>query len=118
MGFFFHLYYALSRQLVITNKTGGHEKQNHNLCKPIFSTKTRDHKRFDWLIRYIMQDVGLKYLHLSIDYETNIQILIDVCERHMTQETKGIKRKCLVKVSIDKELVNQNQLLPTKGNNN
>ena len=47
----FHFYYALSRQLVIKNKTGGHEKQNYNLCKPIFSTKTRDHKRFDWLIR-------------------------------------------------------------------
>ena len=70
-----------SRQLVIKNKTGGHEKQNFNLCKPIVSTKTRGHKRFDWLIiTYFLQDVGLKYLHLSIDYETNIQILIDVCE--------------------------------------
>ena len=62
------------------NKTGGYEKQNYNLCKPIFSTKPRDHKRFDWPIRYIMQDVGLKYLHLSIDYEINIQILIDVSD--------------------------------------
>ena len=116
---FFHFYYALSRQLVIKNKTGGHEKQNNNLCKPIFSTKTRGHKRFDWLIiRYFLQDAGLKYLHLSIDYETNIQILIDVCERHMAKETKGIKRKYLLKVSIDEELVNQNQLLSTKGNNN
>ena len=114
--FFSHFYYALSRQLVIKNKTGGHEKQNYNLCKPIFSTKTRDHKRFGWLIRYIMQD--LKYLHLSIDYETNIQILIDVCERHMAKEIKGIKRKYLLKVSIDKALVNQNQLLSTKSNNN
>ena len=115
---FFHFYFALSRQLVIINKTGGHEKQNYNLCKPIFKKKKRDHKRFDWLIRYIMQGVGLKYLHLSIDYETNIQILIDICWRHMAKETKGIKRKCLVKLSIDKELVNQKQLLSTKGNNN
>ena len=65
-----------------------------------------------------MQDVDLKNLHLSIDNETNIQILIDVCERQMAKETKGIKRKCFVKVSIAKELVNQNQLLSTKGNNN
>ena len=84
-----------------------------HLCKPIFSTKKRDHKRFDWLIRCTMQDVGLKYLHLSIDYETNIQILIDVSERHMAKETDGIKRKCPVKVSIDKELVNQHKLLST-----
>ena len=83
-----------------------------------FQQKTRDHKRFYLLIRYIMQDVGLKYLHLSIDYEANIQILTDECEQHMANETKGIKQKGLVKVSIDKELVNQNQLLSTKGNNN
>ena len=76
------------------------------------------HETTNVLIGYIMQDVGLKYLHLSFDFETNIQILIDVCEGHMAKEKKGIKRKCLVKVSIDKELVNQNQLLSTKGNNN
>ena len=80
--------------------------------------KPRGEKHFDWLIRYIMQDADLKNLHLSIDYQTNIQILIDVCERQMAKETKGIKRKCLVKVSIDKELVDQNQLLSTKGSNN
>ena len=37
---------------------------------------------------YIMQDVGLKYLHLSTDYETNIQSLIEACERHMAKENK------------------------------
>ena len=40
-----------------------------------------------------MQDVGLKYLHLSTDYETNIQSLIEACERHMAKEIKGIKCK-------------------------
>ena len=39
---------------------------------------------------YIMQDVGLKYLHLSTDYETYIQSLIEACERHMAKEQKGI----------------------------
>ena len=40
-----------------------------------------------------MQDVGLKYLHLSTDYETNIQSLIEACERHMAKEKKGIMCK-------------------------
>ena len=55
----------------------------------VLSTKTG----VNWLIRYIMQDVGLKYLHLSSDYETNIQSLIEACERDMTKEKKGIKCK-------------------------
>ena len=113
---FFHFYFALSRQLVIKKKQVG--MRNRIIIYVSQSFKKKDHKRFDWLIRYIMQGVGLKYIHLSIDYETNIQILIAICWRHIAKETKGIKRKCLVKLSIDKELVNQNQLLSTKGNNN
>ena len=35
----------------------------------------------NWLIRYIKQDVGLKYLDLSTDYETSNQSLIEACER-------------------------------------
>ena len=47
----------------------------------------------NWLIRYIMQDVGLKYPHLSTDYETSIQSLIEAIKRQMAKETKGIKCK-------------------------
>ena len=47
----------------------------------------------NWLIRNIMQDVGLKYLHLSTDYVTSIQSLIEACERRMAKETNGIKCK-------------------------
>ena len=42
---------------------------------------------------YIMQDMGLKYLHLSTYYEINIQSLIEACERHMAKENKGIMCK-------------------------
>ena len=64
------------------NKTDGNGKQYYNLCKSCLQVSTQkwDHKRFDWLITYTMQDVDLKYLHKSTDYETNIQILINVCE--------------------------------------
>ena len=43
----------------------------------------------NWLIRYIVQDVGLKYLHLSTDYETNIQSWFEACEQHMAKKHKG-----------------------------
>ena len=43
----------------------------------VLSKKAGTQTCVDWLIRYIMQDVGLKYLHLSTDYETNIQSLIE-----------------------------------------
>ena len=67
----------------------------------VLSTKTG----VNWLIRYIMQDVGLKYLHLSTGYETNIQSLIEACERHVAKEKKGSSEKCTLKVSVDKELI-------------
>ena len=59
----------------------------------VLSIKAGTQTCVNWLIRYIMQNVGLTYLHLSTDYETNIQTLIEVCERHKTKETKGIKCK-------------------------
>ena len=62
-----------------------------------------------------MQDMGLKYLHLSIDYETNIESLIEAWERQMAKETSA---KWTVKTSFDNELVNQNQILSKEGNNN
>ena len=40
-----------------------------------------------------MQSVGLKYIHLSTDYVSNIQSLIEACEQYMAKETKGIKCK-------------------------
>ena len=57
----------------------------------VLSTKTGTQTCVNWLIRYIMQDVGLRDLHLSTDYEANIQSLIEACERYMAKETKGIK---------------------------
>ena len=53
----------------------------------------QEHKHVNWLIRYSIQDVGLKYLHLSTVYGTHVQSLIESCERHMAKETKGIKSK-------------------------
>ena len=41
---------------------------------------------------YIMQDVVL-----STDYETNIQSLIEACERHMAKEKKESCAKCTVR---------------------
>ena len=59
----------------------------------VVSTKTGTQTCVNWLIRYSMQDVGLKYLHLSTDNGTHVQSLIESCERHMAKETKGIKCK-------------------------
>ena len=51
----------------------------------VLSTKTGTQTCVDWLIRYFMQDVGLKYIYVSTDYETNIQSLIETCERDMAK---------------------------------
>ena len=106
---FFHFYFALSRQLVMKTNQVGIRNSIRIYVSHVLSTKTGTQICVNWVIRYIMQDVGLKYLHLSTDYETNIQSLIEACERHMAKETKEIK-------CIDKELVNQNQILSKKRN--
>ena len=59
----------------------------------VLSTKRGTQTCVNWLIIYIMQEVGLKYIHVSTDYETNIQSLTEACELHMANETKGIKYK-------------------------
>ena len=85
--------HALSRQLVIKTKQVGIGNSIRICVSHVFSTKTGLQTCVNWLIRYIMQDVGLKNLHLSTDYETSIQSLIEACERHMAKETEGIKCK-------------------------
>ena len=57
----------------------------------IYVSNKQEHKRVNWQIRYmyIMKDVGLKYLHLSTDYETNLQSKIEACERHMAKEKRN-----------------------------
>ena len=65
----FHFYNALARQLVITKQLGiGNSIRIY--VSHVLSTKTGTQTCVNWLIRYIMQDVGLKYLHMSTDYKT------------------------------------------------
>ena len=68
----FHFYYALSRQIVMNTKQVGIGNSIRIYVSHVLSTKTGPQTCVNWLIRYIMQDVGLKYLHLLTDYVTNI----------------------------------------------
>ena len=56
--------YALSRQLVMKTKQMGIGNSIRMYVSHVLSTKTGPQTCVNWLIRYIMQDVGLKYLHL------------------------------------------------------
>ena len=89
----FHIYHALLRQLVMETKQVGIGNSIRIYASHGLSIKKGTQTCANWLIRYIMHDVGLKYLHLSTDYETSIQSLIEACERKMAKETKGIKCK-------------------------
>ena len=89
----FHFYFSLSTQLVMKTKQVGIGNSIRIYVSHILSTKIGTQTCVNWVIRYLMQDVGLKYPHLSTDYETTIQSLIEACERHMAKETKGIKCK-------------------------
>ena len=80
-------------QLVMKIKQVGIRNSIRIYVIHVLSTKTGIQTCVNWLIRCIMQDVRLKYLNLSTDYEPNIQSLIEACERHMAKETKGIKCK-------------------------
>ena len=89
----FQIYHALLRQLVMETRQVGIGNSIRIYVSHVLSIKEGTRTCANWLIRNIMQDVGLKYLHLSTDYETSIQSLIKVCERQMAKETKGIKCK-------------------------
>ena len=114
----FHFNHALSRQLGTETKQAGIGNSIRINVSHVLSIKEGTQTCANWLIRYIMQNVGLKYIHLSTDYDTNIQTLIEACERHMAKETKESSAKFNIEVSIDKELVNQNQIMSKKGDNN
>ena len=60
----FHFCYALSRQLVMKTKQVGIGNSIRIYVSHVLSTKTGPQTCVNWRIRYIMQDVGLKYLHL------------------------------------------------------
>ena len=83
----FHFFYALSRLLVMKTKQVDMGISIIIYVNHVLSTKTGP-QTFNLLIRYILQDVGLKYLHLSPDYETNVQSLIEVCEPHMAKKQR------------------------------
>ena len=51
----------------------------------VLATKTGTHTSVNWLIRYIMQDGGFKYLHLSIDLKQIFKL-----DASNAKETKGI----------------------------
>ena len=80
--------------LIKTNQVGI-RNSIRNLCEPHFNliNKKETQTCVNWLIRYIIQDVGLKYLYLPTAYETKVQSLFEACERDMAKESKGMKYK-------------------------